>query len=1257
MGLKNQRYTSDMSDGKVPPLLAAADVEEPTDEATPRMLRRSSSSRMASLSSKMLLAAKSPSQEMSTESSDRIRGYLTFVPCMLARQLVAQQARRAFKYDLGGVDPEALHVHGAVFFADLSGFTKLTERLAVHSHGAELLCTELDRLYTLILEEANEWGGDCVKFAGDAILFCFVANDTSDALDDEVTLARKQRENLALAVSRAVQCSERVHKRIAGHPEVAGVKLTLHAGLGCGPLTASILGGATTPRRFEFVIAGSPLAQIAIAEPLAKPGETVLSPEAASLVDDHVVAVKLDLDGPSGAASDENPSAAYFQLGGLKPDAMPGVGFCAPKPTSGLMETTLPLLTSRHLGMLIGFIPPVVAQALDDRRSAAQLLGKILTPRLPRSPRLSRSISSEVDGTVGGSKSGEEGAEGSGRKAEMRELTTLFVSITGVDLSANFEHSQRVFSMVQRAIYTMDGVINKLLVDDKGTLVVAVFGLPPSVHADTPSRAVASAFLVLDNLGALTSESSGSSPRSHSLPANVVSARIGITTARTYCGVVGAPTRREFTVMGDSVNLSARLMAACFTTSIGQQERPPGHQSVATTLDPEGFLRPLVLMDQDTAQAVEKHAVTVALQPVMVKGKTNAIHIFLPWRFRSSLDDDAVSDHEWEYLAFHTRLSTPLPQIPGKDHLPVTTSDAEASFIGEGPRQNRGKLGVILAKLSQGDAAVAMITGGEGVGKRAVSWWLPFLSPAHGLAVCGSTPRTKRQNLYEDGKISEAALFIAFRGPILSMLHKLVSAKLVPGFGGGPAGGFTYLRRVQKQRNVTEEGMLADSVDLEALASALVPSDLHDDLPLLQLMYPERYRTGGGAQVNNVNQNRLARVLVALVTAAAAMASSAKSPFALLIVLEGIDTMMDHSSWALVGAIHSISSGRRKVIAWSGETDQSLAGEGPSLGGSYDFGPPTARRAPKSPNIEAIVTEFASPGGKPSLMLVGRVLHGLLATAEYLECAGKAASSNTILDVNLLMGKDGLDFLLHQMILRIKALALQATSGEEHQGITAISMASDHPSEGVSTLNAIAGAIDLDIEVKVRCAPDLEKFMLEWGTGRSVFIKELIDDLFTSHFLAINLIEQSGEDSPGGPTKSNQVVQVDVSVRQDKVLEELKISHGLRLKGLARFVHGLSDFEHQADWKLLGQLTSAFSGPFSAVMLHQMLAKSPGWGTGEHLTVEYITKMLRAFVNARNACYVSVTNPPSWMRNSSVRLFIRLRLLELKACILAISLQ
>jgi hypothetical protein len=83
-----------------------------------------------------------------TDAEDRLRGYLSFVPSLLVSQLEEQKSSVAQSFSSTGavIFPQAKHRHGVLFFADLSGFTKLTEKLAVQSHGAELLCAELDKV-------------------------------------------------------------------------------------------------------------------------------------------------------------------------------------------------------------------------------------------------------------------------------------------------------------------------------------------------------------------------------------------------------------------------------------------------------------------------------------------------------------------------------------------------------------------------------------------------------------------------------------------------------------------------------------------------------------------------------------------------------------------------------------------------------------------------------------------------------------------------------------------------------------------------------------------------------------------------------------------------------------------------------------------------------------------------------------------------------------------------------------------------------
>lgn len=143
----------------------------------------------------------------------------------------------------------------------------------------------------------------------------------------------------------------------------------------------------------------------------------------------------------------------------------------------------------------------------------------------------------------------------SGHLAELRHVSVLFARFSGLDLAAAANGScaeaidagHHLMLYVQRAVYTWEGSINKFMVDDKGLVVLCVFGLPPMAHADDAKRAAAAAKMLADGTEDLGPD---------------VLCSIGVTSGFVFCGVVGAPERREYTVMGRVVNLAARLMAS-----------------------------------------------------------------------------------------------------------------------------------------------------------------------------------------------------------------------------------------------------------------------------------------------------------------------------------------------------------------------------------------------------------------------------------------------------------------------------------------------------------------------------------------------------------------------------------------------------------------------------------------------------------------------------------------------------------------------
>ncbi len=109
------------------------------------------------------------------------------------------------------------------------------------------------------------------------------------------------------------------------------------------------------------------------------------------------------------------------------------------------------------------------------------------------------------------------------------------------------EHLNRYFTHMQAAIMRYDGVINKIDLYDHGDKIMALFGAPIA-HEDDAERAVRAA------LDMQTAEKDAGPM--------FVSQSSGVNTGVVFAGHVGSDDRREYTVMGDDVNLAARLMSA-----------------------------------------------------------------------------------------------------------------------------------------------------------------------------------------------------------------------------------------------------------------------------------------------------------------------------------------------------------------------------------------------------------------------------------------------------------------------------------------------------------------------------------------------------------------------------------------------------------------------------------------------------------------------------------------------------------------------
>lgn len=100
------------------------------------------------------------------------------------------------------------------------------------------------------------------------------------------------------------------------------------------------------------------------------------------------------------------------------------------------------------------------------------------------------------------------------------------------------------------------------------------------------------------------------------------SCSIGIATGQAFCGVVGSKSRHEYTVMGDCVNLAARLMAHAGKEKLGVlADVVTYRKSDAKKLDTTRLTE---------TTRVERRVEYTTLDAVKMKGKADLIQIFKP---------------------------------------------------------------------------------------------------------------------------------------------------------------------------------------------------------------------------------------------------------------------------------------------------------------------------------------------------------------------------------------------------------------------------------------------------------------------------------------------------------------------------------------------------------------------------------------------------------------------------------------------------
>jgi class 3 adenylate cyclase/tetratricopeptide (TPR) repeat protein len=502
----------------------------------------------------------------------------SYVPNLVARHYSTEEHLQPL--------PTSSQVEAALLFVDISGFTALTEQLGRKGPvGAEQLSGILNTTFSQILDLIAMHGGDVVKFAGDALLAVWIADES---------------DTLATSTLRATQCAVGINARLERfYSLVSTVRLSLRLVIAVGEVAIVHLGGIQSRR--EVLLVGDPINEFGVYEEHSILGEVVLAPSAWPHIQDRCE-----------------------------------LTFIAPEQTEPLAQ-------------LVTIHKPIENRPLT-RASLDSEAATYLRTYIPGAV-MSRLLKEQNDWL-----------------AELRRLSVLFIKLPdlynhdGVLLSL----AQTIMEEAQNALYRYEGSVNKLSIDNKGAMLVAAFGLPPFAHEDDPLRAVQAALALQTALASYN-----------------IQCAIGITTGRAFCGEIGSNDRREYTMIGDIVNLAARLMQAASADSS-------------------------ILCDAATYTAVQSTARSRLSfdQPIIipVKGKSQPIPVY---RVREG--------HE----------QAPSQSFPELE---------EAVLVGRA--RERAKLNeLIYATLSEGIGGVVMIEGEAGMGKSRLVHYASQMALNNGLTV------------------------------------------------------------------------------------------------------------------------------------------------------------------------------------------------------------------------------------------------------------------------------------------------------------------------------------------------------------------------------------------------------------------------------------------------------------------------------------------------------------------------------------------
>ncbi|XP_063209487.1 adenylate cyclase type 10-like [Chroicocephalus ridibundus] len=378
----------------------------------------------------------------------------------------------------------------------------------MEGRGTDELAQTLNEYLCDILEEFLIFGGDILKFAGDAVL----------------VLWRTPPQEVARTISLVLHCSRQIQKKYGRRDTDVGQKIQLKIGISAGTMSLLVFGDESWQ---HFCIFGPCLAEVRDAEEVAGAGEVVLSATCWELCEQHRLRTKHLAGTRAVQAGGWDGLESHSEGLGLamKEGSVTGMD---PMPWSECQDALRKLVQDpmRHRSKREGAMRP--ALLLPSDLNAKDVLRKYIP--VAALGKLDAGLPMDL-------------------LSELRPVTCIFVQLQ-LAAGTSSEHLSTVLKEASRVMLEIlsphKGHINKVLLCDKGCTFLCVLGLPGNKLPCESLHALQSALEIFNSCSTMLKERETMS--------------VAVTRGTMFCGVTGHPLRHKYTVLGQKVNLAARMM-------------------------------------------------------------------------------------------------------------------------------------------------------------------------------------------------------------------------------------------------------------------------------------------------------------------------------------------------------------------------------------------------------------------------------------------------------------------------------------------------------------------------------------------------------------------------------------------------------------------------------------------------------------------------------------------------------------------------